>query len=514
MIEDKGPAIRMRHHRLSRAIQARIARAHSNESGTMPIVMFFLVMSLIISVSVLSVLTWQLTQNKNARTEQGITANMDAALAQAAETVGISAQSLLNVPLIEPENWLTAIDGKSATRWWALPLDNPDPVAVTHPVNFAFTASDGARLIAVGFDGKVYASLTGQSWTRIGSSPVAVNNIAQVSFARDRYIITAQPDSDASAYLYLSTSGSNWTAVTSIGEPNPSSAEDITRMACSPAVCALIITDTNTSTRYFTSTNLINWTQTANTTEEGSTVAVADDLAYGNNRFIAVGFKVGNKASVSTDGITWGPAASLGSAPASLKINRIAFADGTFVVAATGTNGTAYPGLTQGTTYTLANDQYFTTADGVTWTGRTFPVAGHWTDLRSNGMYFIVVAESVSTAVAEGTGPGTATFLTSTSGTSWSERTLPAAHNWIGVAQVGQAWLFYDPYVQEGFIASSLPGRPALARNLLVVSEVKTSSDPNARTIRQGLSYRWNEETSRWELTATHNDLSTLPTVP
>lgn len=500
--------------RVAHAAQAWRARAHRDEAGAMPIVMFFLIMSLVISVSVLSVLTWQLTQNKNARTEQDITANMDAALAQAAETVGISAQSLLNVPLIEPENWSTAIDGKSATRWWALPLDNPDPVTVTHPTNFAFVASDGARLVAVGFDGKVYASLTGQAWTRVGSSPTAVDNIAQVTFARDRYIITARPDSNASAYLYVSTSGANWSAVTSVGTPDPNGTEDITRIACSPTVCVLIVTDRLASTRYFTSANLITWTQTVNTADQGVGVAVADDIAYGNNRFITVGYKQGNKSSVSTDGITWGNAVSLGNTPASLKINRIAFADGTFVAAATGTNGSAYPGLMEGTTYTLSNDQYFTTTDGATWTSRIFPIPGHWTDLRSNGMYFIVVAESVTSAVVEGTGPGTEIFLTSTSGTSWTQRTLPASHNWIGVAQVGQAWLFYDPYLQEGFIASSLPGRPALARNVLVVSEVKTSSDANARTIRQGLSYRWNDETSRWELTATHNNLSTLPTVP
>lgn len=504
----------MRTNRLIRAAQAQMARAHRQEDGAMPIVLFFLVMSLVISISVLSVLTWQISQNSNARTEQGITSNMDAALAQAAETVGISGQSLLNVPLIEPENWYTAIDGKAATRWWALPLDNPDPVTVTHPANIAFATSDGARVLAIGFDGKVYASLNGQSWTRIGSSPVAVDNIAQVTFARDRYVIAARPDSDSSAYLYISTSGANWTAVNSIGTPDTGSTEDITRIACSPTVCVLIVTDRGNSTRYFYANDLFNWTATVNTNDQGSQVAVAEDVAYGNNRFVTVGYSQGNRSSTSTDGLTWGSAVSLGNTPASLKINRIVFAAGTFVTAATNTNGNAYSSLMSGVTYTLANDQYFTTVDGVAWTSRAFPVQGHWTDLRSNGMYFIVVAESLSSAVVEGTGPGTDTFLTSTSGTSWSQRTLPAAHNWIGVAQVGQAWMFYDPYLKEGFIASSLPGRPALARNLIVVSEVKTSSDANARTVRQGLAYRWNDETSRWELTATYNNPSVLPTVP
>lgn len=504
----------MRKHRIIRAAKAQFLRAHRQEDGTMPIVMFFLVMSLVISISVLSVLTWQISQNTNARTEQGITSNMDAALAQAAETVGISAQSLLNVPLIEPEIWSTAIDGKAATRWWALPLDNPDPVTVTHPVKIAFATSDGARVLAIGFDGKVYASLNGQSWTRIGTSPVAADNISQVTFARDRYVIAARPDSDASAHLYISTSGANWTAVNALGTPDIASTEDITRISCSPSVCVLIITDRGNSTRYFSAPDLFNWTQRANTNDQGSQVAVAEDVAYGNNRFIAVGYNQGNKSSASTDGLTWGDAISLGNTAASLKINRIVFAAGTFVTAATGTNGSAYPSLMDGVTYTLANDQYFTTGDGVTWTSRAFPIQGHWTDLRSNGMYFIVVAESLSSAVVEGTGPGTDTFLTSTSGTSWSQRTLPAAQNWIGVAQVGQAWMFYDPYLKDGFIASSLPGRPALARNLIVISEVKTSSDANARTVRQGLSYRWNDETSRWELVATYNNLSVLPTVP
>jgi hypothetical protein len=505
----------MCNHRFIRAAQAQIRRAHRSEDGAaMPIVLFFLVMTLAISIAVLSVLTWQMSQNTNARTEQGITSNMDAAIAQAAETVGISGQSLLNVPLIEPESWSTAIDGKAATRWWALPLDNPDPVIVTQPTNIAFATSDGARTLAIGFNGKVYASVNGQSWTRIGTSPVDAGDISQVTFLRDRYVIAARPDSSANAFLYVSTSGANWTAVNALGSPDSGSAEDLTRVACAPTVCVLIVTDRSNQTRYFSAPDLFNWTLRVNTQDQGSNVAVAEDLAYGNNRFVTVGYKQGNKSSVSIDGLTWGDALSLGNAPSSLRINRIVFADGIFVTAATGTNGTAYPGLTNGVPYTAANDQYFTTGDGVTWTSRTFPVQGHWTDLRSNGMYFIVVAESLSTEVVEGTGPGTSTFLTSTSGTSWSQRTLPAAHNWIGVAQVGQAWLFYDPYVQEGFIASSLPGRPALARNIIVVSEVKTSAKENARTVRQGLSYRWNDETARWELVATYNNLSILPTVP
>lgn len=72
---------------------------------------------------------------------------------------------------------------------------------------------------------------------------------------------------------------------------------------------------------------------------------------------------------------------------------------------------------------------YQTSPDGITWTVRTnLPVGINWGGLKWNGSLFVA------------TGVGSSVILTSTNGTTWTQRALPAALNYYNISWNGSVW--------------------------------------------------------------------------
>ena len=173
-----------------------------------------------------------------------------------------------------------------------------------------------------------------------------------------------------------------------------------------------------------------------------------NSIAYGNDRFITVGYNT-NQTIFSQDGTTW---ASGGTLPATRRWSALAYGAGddstmTWVCAAQDTNEVAYStddgatwttttngtwasfdatgcvyakekyvmisGATQGFEDTETSTKFQYSADGVSWTQVTAPVAKAWKKIIFGLNEFVVICDD-------------ATFLQSLDGITWNQKAFPA----------------------------------------------------------------------------------------
>jgi hypothetical protein len=130
-------------------------------------------------------------------------------------------------------------------------------------------------------------------------------------------------------------------------------------------------------------------------------------IAYGNGRFVAVGYGAGGGngsiAATSTDGINWTQEAM----PASREWAFVTYGNGLFLAITKGTDAA-------------------TSTDGRTWTSQYLPNGVEWSSVTYGNGRFV--------AIADGLPSGNNVAATSTNGSSWTQRTLPADALWTGVA--------------------------------------------------------------------------------
>jgi len=473
-----------------------------SERGSMSLAFFLIFATAALSLLTVSILTWQVGQVKNEQTIRETQWALDSAMNLGSEAVGASGRGLIGVPMGEPENWEESLLDGIVSRWWTVPVNAKDIAQVPTPETFAYIASNDNIMIALSFTNLVYLSTDGVSWINTGKTPLPANEISDFTFGNGSFIITARPNSEVSKSLvYYSRNGKTWNAAP-IFKPSSLSAETISRVACAPNRCLIITTNPGVSTRYWSSTNMDTWTLVADTTVE-TNVAAASEVAYGLNRFLAIGFNgVESTVSFSTEGTSWSSASTFASN--GLPIKDLEAVGSRFIGVYAGTNDTLlYEDRvdTFGTTDTTQT--VISSTDGLVWDNVSLPVSQYWSDLITNGSRAFLLAESNNQSPFT----GTAIFLTTSDGINWNTRTLPKSGSYINGAFLRDSAIIASPYTTEVFVASGDPEKAALPLEIYLRGQAKTVDFAEDRALESVYKFTWNNGKSRWELVDAHNEL-------
>lgn len=479
-------------------------KLHGAQSGSMALAFFLILATAGLSILIVSILAWQVGQVKTEKELRDSQWALESTLNLAAETVGSSGRALIDVPVSEPEQWIESEFDGIATKWWAVPLNSRDIATFPTPETFAYMVANDNLALAISFTNLVYISSDGVSWIEVARSPLPYSEISDITFGRGSFIISARPNaSKADSLLYYSSNGKDWNSA-AIFKPGISSLETISRVSCGPDSCSLITTNKGVSTRYWNSSNVANWNLVADTSVE-TNVAVASEIAYGANRFVAIGFD-GNQSNVSfsTDGATWSSANSV--LTSGEEISDLEVVGNTFIGINAGTNDTLLYKDREATFGGVSPTQnLLTSSDGLLWDSVSLPSSQHWGDLISDGNTAFLLAESDNT----GTMVGSSTFLTTSDGTDWETRTMPrsgAFKNGIVMRNVG---ILTSPYSTEGFIASKNAGEGALPNEIYVRAQVQTATSAaiDGGVLENSYKFSWNVTKNRWDLSGFYNKL-------
>jgi len=178
------------------------------------------------------------------------------------------------------------------------------------------------------------------------------------------------------------------------------------------------------------------------------------DIAYGNGRFITMGFNT-NTFITSLNGTDW----TSGTLGASRSWVSLAYGNGRWVIisyqntnVSTSTNGTSFSinsnlpatrdwwrvrfGNGMFIATALNSTSYATSTDGLNWTSRTFPTVPSCNTWRGiaygNGVWIIVGANS---------GSNNNIALRSSDGINWTQVTLPSSRGWTAVIFTGRLFV-------------------------------------------------------------------------
>ncbi len=481
-----------------------ISKIHDNERGSMALAFFLILATAGLSLLIVSILTWQVGQVKTEKELRDSQWALESTLNIAAETVGSSGRALIDVPMNEPTGWVDSKFDGVATKWWAVPLNSRNVATFPKPETFAYMTSNDNLAVAISFTNLVYISSDGISWINVARSPIAYNEISDITFGVGKFIITARPNAEkASSLLYYSSNGKDWRGAP-IFNPAPTSAETISRIACGPSNCVLITTNKGISTRYWSSSDATSWVLAADTTVE-TNVAIASEVAYGLNRYVAIGFNgVESSVSFSTDSSTWGSANSVSTSGE--EITDLEAVGSIFIGINAGTNDTLLY-EDRNTTFgnVSATQNLLSSNDGLTWTSVSLPATQYWGDIVSDGKMAFLLAESDSTSTLG----GTSTFLTSENGISWNTRTLPKSGNYRNGVIMRNVGIITSPYSTEGFIASKNPNEGALPQEIYIRAQVQTAASVavDGSVLENAYKFSWNISKNRWELVGFYNEL-------
>lgn len=243
-----------------------------------------------------------------------------------------------------------------------------------------------------------YATTTdGITWTAHTFEKYAKYNYC--IYDGEKFIVLARNDSNTATDippLLYSSDGINWTTLNS-----PSAPGFYNGIAYGNG-SYVIIPSSGTAEMYYSS-DLFSWKKSS-----GYKVAYYyTDIAYGDGKFVVVSKKTSsststsNKAIYSTDGGANWTTATL---PASVAWNVIAFGNGMFVAAASGSATAAY------------------SYNGIDWAKVTLPTSANWQSCTYGNGRFVLVATSSST-----------TTLVSDDGITFEEVSIPSG-NWYDIA--------------------------------------------------------------------------------
>lgn len=481
-----------------------LLRRTKDDSGAMALALLTIVALGAIALTITTVIAWQVKTSRSEQETNRASWAIESNLNRAAEKLGATGHSLGGIPFGVPTEWQTGSDGRTANRWWVSPVGIPEATKVLTPANTMYTASNGTMTLAVDADGNTYTSADGAVWTHTGHVPSGVNvqNITQLTYGYGHYILVEAPASNDTELPPVRTSvdGIRWTTSESPGFITDAGTEKLLRVACSPTQCVLIATVPGTETRYFVSSDLSAWELTAST-QVMTSLTVAEDVAYGANRFVVVGFNASaqqNQTSFSTDGSSWSAAIPVSSTTTKVHLNRVTYVNGTFDLFSAGPNGSIYslPLIWRG--YIQASKTFYHSSDALSWTADTLPVAAHWTDIQSNGTTVIAISEGGLDTAALTSQPSSI-FIVSTDGVNWQTRSLPSAERWDNLAQMGQSWMLSTPYSKNAYVVSSRPDLAGLPSQVLVTAQQKVTA---TGTVYEGsMLFNWEARDNHWHVT-------------
>jgi hypothetical protein len=213
----------------------------------------------------------------------------------------------------------------------------------------------------------VYSSIDENNilyWTR-GTMPVA-NNWASLAYGNNVFVAVAR-SSGTPAPAAISTNGITWTRSTM-----PSSAGEQWKITYGDEIFVAIINYSVTAV----STNGITWT-TGNIP-----TGFWQDVAYGNNVFVAINGYPGNRSAYSTNGLTWTQV----TLPITRAWRSINYANNIFIGAAIGSS----------------TSQIVTSTNGITWAIRTLPTAQVWWEATYGINTFIILGASTNAKSTDG----------------------------------------------------------------------------------------------------------------
>jgi hypothetical protein len=164
------------------------------------------------------------------------------------------------------------------------------------------------------------------------------------------------------------------------------------------------------------------------------------DISYSNSTYVAVAYNSANY-DTSSDGISWSDNSYNISHPNNL-FTKTLYGNNKYLVFANSSTGFYSNDATSWNSFIVPNanwsiaaygngiyvavvpnsSTFVTSTDGVTWTQRTLPVSRNWTDMIYGGNQFILVATT------------TTTTLYSSDGINWNTATLPTSKGWKSVA--------------------------------------------------------------------------------
>jgi hypothetical protein len=249
-------------------------------------------------------------------------------------------------------------------------------------------------------------SLDGISWTASNLGEVA--DWCDIAYGNGSFVAIAESDS-SSAFRAVSTNGGSTWATTSLGSGARAIAYGSTRF---------VIVEGNFSNSVAWSVSGVAWTVTTLPANDDSTESNWVDIAYGNNRYVAISDSSA-MAAYSFDGATWYKS----NLPGIFEWSSINYGQGVFYA-------------------TTRGDRVATSPDGVIWTLRDGSTAslnvtatskdtisaayletstltsGTWSDVVYDGTKFLAVGYSGAAGL----------YATSTNGTSWTNGTLPTVN--------------------------------------------------------------------------------------
>lgn len=250
-------------------------------------------------------------------------------------------------------------------------------------------------------------STDGINWTAANLNEVA--DWCDIAYGNDSFVAIAESDS-SSAFRAVSTNGGSTWATTTLG----SGAKAITYGGT-----RFVIVEGNFSNSVAWSASGVAWTVTTLPANNDSTESNWVDIAYGNNRYVAISDSSA-MAAYSFDGATW----YRSNLPGIFEWSSINYGQGVFYVTSRGDYAASSP---DGVTWTLRDGS--TASLNVTATSKdTISAAyletstltsGTWTDVLYDGTRFLAVGYSGAAGL----------YATSTNGTSWTNSTLPTVNS-------------------------------------------------------------------------------------
>jgi photosystem II stability/assembly factor-like uncharacterized protein len=205
-------------------------------------------------------------------------------------------------------------------------------------------AYGGNRFVAVGDGGRMATSPDGTTWTAVSDSKFGSDDINGIAFGGNRFVAVGDDGK-----MRTSTDGTNWTAVNT----NPGSLLNADGVLKQPAFSAIAYGNGKFVVSFncymATSMNGTTWTAVSDSKFGYDNISA---IAYGNNRFVAVGDK--GKMATSTDGTTW--TAVSNSRFGTSAISAIAYGNNRFVAVG---DGGKMATSTDGTNWTAVSDSKF-----------------------------------------------------------------------------------------------------------------------------------------------------------
>ncbi len=250
-------------------------------------------------------------------------------------------------------------------------------------------------------------SLDGINWTASNLGEVA--DWCDIAYGNGTFVAIAESDSSTTFRAVTTNGGSTW-ATTSVGSGAKAIAYGSTRF---------VFVEGNFSNSVAYSASGVAWTVTTLPANDDSTESNWVDIAYGNNRYVAIADSSA-MAAYSFDGATWYKS----NLPGIFEWTSINYSQGVFYVTSRGDRAASSP---DGVTWTLRDGS--TASLNVTATSKdTISAAyletstltsGTWTSVVHDGTKFVAVGYTGSAGI----------YATSTNGTSWTNSTLPTVNS-------------------------------------------------------------------------------------